>query len=441
MFIRPGDNIGPVAFLIIGAGAAGLAAAARLRELGKQVTLVSREARAYSLCSLPYLLSGEVDEARIITHDENALRDMGVEPVFGSQVREVDPSCKLVRLDDGTELSYDGLLIATGSVPFKPPILMVDIPGLFYFNSLEDTHKLMEKAIDSKSAVVIGAGFSGLECAYALRMRGLDVSVVEMEDRVLPRILDRDMSPPVEEILAKNGVRLHLKSKVLGFGPKEGRIAVQLEAPGKAANSIMTDMVILCLGVRPDISLARSAGVKTNRGIVVGPNMQTSVPGIYAAGDVAEFDGQIPATWLTAAIQGGIAASNLAGQRAAVSQLDLVNIATLFGTPVVGIGIPATYQKGPCEQKLWKRQGVWRKLISSGGKTTGFQSVGDLKVKGLVSLLSKDLAPLQETFARAGLHHPSLFCAPVFGIHGAAEGKRSYIRKKKGEPGSREAGG
>ena len=420
-----------MAFVIIGSGAAGMAAAARLRELGKEVTLVSRETRAYSLCSLPYLLSGEVDEARIITYDEKALREMGITPLFGREAREVDPTRKLVKLDDGTELCYDGLLIATGSVPFTPPMLMVDMPGLFYFNSLEDTHKLMDAARTAKSAVVIGAGFSGLECAYALRMRGLEVSVVEMEDRVLPRIMDRDMSPPVEGLLAKNGVGLHLRNKVLGFGPKNGRITVQLEGPEKSQNSLTTDMVILCLGVRPELSLARSAGVKTNRGIVVGPDMQTSVPGIYAAGDVAEFDAQIPATWLTAAIQGGIAASNLAGQKASFSHLDQVNIATLFGIPVVGIGIPATYQKAPCEQKLWERNGVWRKLITAGGKTTGFQSVGDLKVKGLVSLLSKDLAPLQETFARAGLHHPALFCAPVFGMRPAGRGKRTYIRKPK----------
>lgn len=423
-----------MAFVVIGSGAAGMAAAARLRELGREVTLVSREARAYSLCSLPYVLSGEVEEARIFTYDEKALRGMGITPLFGREARGVDPSRKVVKLDGGTELGYDGLLIAAGSVPFTPPALMADIPGLFYFNSLDDTRKLMEKAKTARSAVVIGAGFSGLECAYALRKRGLDVSVVEMEDRVLPRILDRDMSPPVEGIMEQNGVRLRLKSRVLGFGPKDGRISVQLEGPEKGPGALATDMVVMCLGVRPDLSLARFAGVKTGRGILVGPDMQTSVPGIYAAGDVAEFDGQIPATWLTAAIQGGVAASSLAGQEASFSHLDQVNIATLFGIPVVGIGTPATYQRAPCEQKLWKRGNVWRKMISSGGKTTGFQSVGDLKVKGLVSLLSKDLAPLQETFARAGLGHPMLSCASVFGMKGGPMRGRIFSRKPRTQP-------
>lgn len=420
-----------MAFVIIGAGAAGIQAATRLRVLGKEVILVSREARAYSLCSLPYVLSGEFAEERIMTQDARALQDLGVQPMFRREAREIVPASKTVRLDDGTELAYEALLIATGSVPFKPPILMVDIPGLFYFNSLDDTRKLMDAARTARSAIVIGAGFSGLECAYALRKRGLEVSVVEMEDRVLPRILDVDMSPPVEEIMKTNGVHLHLKSKVLGFGQKDGRIAVQFEGLDKKLIDVMTDLVVLCLGVRPDLSLARSAGVKTNRGIVVGPNMQTSVPGIFAAGDVAEFDGQIPATWLTAAIQGGMAASNMAGEKAVFSHLDRVNIATLFGTPVVGIGTPAAYEKGKFEQKLWKRQGVWRKLITTDGKTTGLQSVGDLKVKGLVSLLSRDLAPLQETFAKAGLGHPMLSCAPVFGMTKAPGKRKSYTRKPK----------
>lgn len=420
-----------MAAVVIGSGAAGIQAATRLRELGREVVLVSREARAYSLCSLPYLLSGEFAEERIMTQDARALRETGVQPMFGREAREIRPAAKTVGLDDGTELAYDALLVATGSVPFKPPILMVDIPGLFYFNSLDDTRKLMEAARTAKRAVVIGAGFSGLECAYGLRKRGLDVSVVEMEDRVLPRILDLDMSPPVEEILIKNGVGLYLKNKVLGFRPEQGSISVQLEGPDKKIFDVMTDLVVLCLGVRPDLSLARSAGVKINRGILVGPNMQTSVPGIYAAGDVAEFDGQIPATWLTAAIQGGIAASNMAGKKASFSHLDQVNIATLFGTPVVGIGTPATYQKGPCEQKVWERDGVRRKLIIADGKTTGFQSVGDLRVKGLVSLLSKDLAPLQETFAKAGMGHPMLACAPVFGMKKSPGNRKSYTRKPK----------
>ncbi|MBM4250161.1 MAG: NAD(P)/FAD-dependent oxidoreductase [Euryarchaeota archaeon] len=418
-----------MAFVVIGAGAAGLAAATRLRELGREVTLISREVRAYSLCSLPYLLSGEVEEARIFTGDERMLREMGIAPLLGRRAREVDPKRKAVRLDDGTELRYDGLLLATGSVPFAPPPLAADIPGLCYFNSLDDTRRLMERARTARSAVVIGAGFTGLECAYALRRRGLDVTVVEMEDRVLPRILDRDMFPPVEELLAGNGVGLRLRSKVLGLDNGGGRVTVRLEGPGGAAEALPADLAVMCLGVRPDLALARSAGVRTGRGILVGPDMQTSVPGIYAAGDVAEFEGQIPATWLTAAIQGGVAASNLAGREARFSHLDQVNIATLFGVPVVGIGAPATYQKGPCEQRLWKRGNVWRKLVSSGGRTTGFQSVGDLNFRGLASLLSKELAPLQESFARAGLHHPALFCAPVFGMRPVSGGKRTHIRK------------
>ncbi len=420
-----------MAFVVIGAGAAGLAAATRLGELRREVTLVTREARAYSLCSLPYVLSGECDEAGIMTQDARALKETGVKPMFGREALGIDTAARNVKLDGGTELAYDALLIATGSVPFRPPIPMAGVPGLFYFNSLDDTRRLLAAAKTAKAAVVIGAGFSGLECAYALRKRGLEISVVEMEDRVLPRILDRDMSPPVEEIMEKNGVRLHLKTKVLRLGQKEGRAAVRLEGPDEKSTDLLTDLVVLCLGVRPDLSLARSAGVKTGRGIVVGPDMQTTVPGIYAAGDVAEYDGQIPATWLTAAIQGGIAASGMAGDRAVFSHLDQVNIATLFGTPVVGMGIPATDFKGPCEQKVWERDGARRKLITADGKTVGFQSVGDLKVKGLVSLLSKELAPLQETFAKAGLHHPALSCAPVFGARPPGTGKRSYIRKRE----------
>jgi len=418
-----------VAFVVIGTGAAGIQAALRFRELGKEVLLVGRETRAYSLCSLPYVLSGEFPEERIYTYNEEDLRKLGIEPILGREVREIYPSCKKIGLDNGDELGYDGLLIATGSVPFKPPILMEDIPGLYYFNSLDDTRRLSDASKNAKSAAVIGAGFSGLECAYALRKRGLEVSVVEMEDRVLPRILDRDMSPPVEELLAQNGVTVHLRSKVPGFGPKEGRISVQLEGPDKTSSSVIADLVVMCLGVRPDLSLARSAGVRTNRGIVVGPDMQTSVPGIYAAGDVAEFEGQIPATWLTAARQGEVAASNLAGKEAKFTHLDQVNIATLFGVPVLGMGTPQAYLKGAVSN-IWKKGEVWRKLITVDGKASGYQSVGSLEIRGLPSLLARELRPVQEIFARAGLGHPALACAPMFGGGNKKILSKSHIRKR-----------
>jgi len=299
------------------------------------------------------------------------------------------------------------------------------------FNSLEDARALMEAAKGAGKAVIIGAGFSGLECAYALRKRGMAVSVVEMEDRVLPKILDADMSPPVEGLLKDNGVELFLRSKVAGIERMEKGIQVGIAGEG-GENKLPSDIAVLCLGVRPELSLAGPAGLKVGRGIVVGPDMQSSVPGIFAAGDVAEFEGNIPATWLTAAIQGAVAASNMAGGKARFSHLSQVNVATLFGVPVVGIGTPAAYLKGATGAKLWTQGGVWRKLITQDGKVAGYQSVGDRRGRGLVSLLSNELKPLQEVFARGGLHHPALSCAAALGLRQGRARASSRIRKPRG---------
>lgn len=422
---------GTMAFVVVGSGAAGISAAEKLRQLGKEVVLVSRWTKAYSLCSLPYMLSGEVQEKRVFTHDRKAFEAMGIRPVLGKEARSIDVEGRTLLMDDGQRISYDALLVATGSVPFVPPGLSCGSSGVFSFNSIEDTRRLMDASRSARNALVNGAGFSGLECAYALRKRGLDVSVVEMEDRVLPRILDRDMSPPVEELLADNGVKVHLRTRVKGITGDGGRASVHLSSD-KGEEAVRTDLVVLCLGVRPDIPLSRSAGLRTNRGIVVGSDMQSSVPGIYAAGDVAEFEDAIPATWLTAAIQGSVAASNMAGRKATFTHLSQVNIATLFGVPVVGIGTPATYSKEPHESRIWKEGSIWRKLITVGGKAAGYQAVGDLKVRGMVSLLSKELQPLQDAFARWGLHHPALSCPSALGLRPGPVRASGHTRKPRG---------
>lgn len=420
-----------MAFVVIGSGAAGISAAEKLRQLGKEVVLVSRWTRSYSLCSLPYMLSGEVPEERLFTHDEKAFEATGIRPILGKDATSIDVEGKKLILDDGQCVSYDALLIATGSVPFVPAGLSGDSPHVFFFNSLEDTRRLMEASRSARTAVIIGAGFSGLECAYALRKRGLAVSVVEMEDRVLPRILDRDMSPPVEEVLTANGVKIHLRTRVQGLTMDGEQACVRLSSDD-GAKDVSTDLTVLCLGVRPDIPLARSARLGINRGIIVGNDMQSSAPGIYAAGDVAEFEGAIPATWLTAAIQGSVAASNMAGRKAAFSHLSQVNIATLFGVPVIGIGTPETYLKEPHESRLWKERSVWRKLITSGGKAAGYQAVGDLKGRGMVSLLTKELKPLQDAFARWGRHHPALSCPAALGLRPGPARAAGHTRKPRG---------
>ena len=425
-----------MAFVIVGAGAAGIAAAERLRELGKDVVLISRDRRAYSLCALPYVLSGEASEEKIFTHDEKAFRDMGAQPRLGADVKAVEPAKKKVVLGDGEAISYDALLLAPGSIPFVPQIPGAELvhprtDNVFVFNSLEDTRTLLGAAGRAKSAVVMGAGFSGLECAYALRRRGLDVSVVEMEDRVLPRILDRDMSPPVEDVLEKNGVRTLLRHKVLALQKKDGGVTVRLSGPGKDELEVHSDFVVICIGVRPELSLAKGAGLRTERGIVVGADMRTSDPEIFAAGDAAEFEKHIPAVWLTAVQQGRVAACGMAGVKASFTHLPSVNVATLFGVPVVGIGTPATYLKGTPDVKLEHKGGIWRKRIMLDGKSAGYQSVGEVS-RGLVSLLEHELGGLPDEFARAGLHHPVFGCEARLGIKRGPIRASSHTRKPRG---------
>ncbi|MGQ9583505.1 MAG: NAD(P)/FAD-dependent oxidoreductase [Thermoplasmatota archaeon] len=441
-----------MALVIVGSGAAGLAAAERLASLGREVVLISRDRRAYSLCTLPYVLSGEVEEERVCTHDERSLRALGVEPLLGREAVSIDPSGRRVALDDGSSLAYDKLLIATGSSPLVPPIPGLERlippatgqsappPPVHFFNSMEDARRLARACGGAGSALVLGAGLTGLECACALRARGLPVMVVEMEDRVLPRALDRDMSPPVEEALVKGGVALRLRTRVVGLRSSGSGVEVRVRGQDNAEETLSAGVVVLCLGVRPDLALARAAGLKTAAGVLVGPDMRTSDPHIFAAGDVAEYLGRIPATWPTAFRQGEVAALNMAGVESRFSHLNSVAAATILGLPILSVGATVSQLEGgaawgECARavsELWRRGGTWRKLVTFDGEVAGYQSVGALALRGLPSLLGRRAGPVVRHLAAFGLHSPALSCLahPGSGAAGGAAGAR--VRKRAG---------
>ncbi len=446
--------------VVVGSGAAGLAAVERLRELGKEVALVSRDRRAHSLCTLPYVLSGELEEERVYTHDEPSLRKLGVEPFLGHEAVKVDAQRALLELGDGSSLEYEALLIATGSLPHIPPIPGIEpllerptperaherppphprpAPPLYTLNSMEDARRLASASERASSALVLGAGLTGLACACALRRRGLDVTVVEMEGWVLPRTLDPDMSPPVEETLAGGGVGLRLGARVVGVSARGGAVNVRVRARGGGEERLEAGIVVLCLGVRPDLSLARSAGLMTGLGVVVGSDMRSSDPRIFAAGDVAEFSGRIPATWPTAFRQGEVAALNMAGLESRFSELDSVTAATFFGLPVFAVGATASHleagaacgESGGVCTELWRRGGAWRKLVTRGGEVVGCQSVGAPSLRGLPSLLGRRVDYLAERFIELGIHSPMLSCLALSGGAGLGRGKRLRVRGRR----------
>ena len=377
--------------VIIGAGAAGLSALEAVRSVDSRadIAIVSKEdVPPYSLVALPYILSNEIEDKNLRRFDEDYFKRMNAGVVTG-RVTQIDVGGKRVAVEGRGELSYDKLLIASGSIPLVPRITGLDKKGVHFMGSLSDTWKLRDAATEARPIVVIGAGFVGLEAAIALRKLGKEVTVVEMLERVLPRMLDPDIAGIVQKMLEEKGVRVILGSQVTEVLGAERVAGVRL-----SSEEIACDLVVVGIGVRPNIEFLKGTPVKTNAGILVDDAMRTNVPDVYAAGDVVEaFDplmgkARTGAIWPNAMEQGKVAGLNMAGKKARYSGLDSVNIINIFDVPVVALGLTSLDAEN-AESIATRREKNARKLIIKDDKAVGLQSIGSVRNLGFVLTLIK----------------------------------------------------
>jgi nitrite reductase (NADH) large subunit len=294
---------------------------------------------------------------------------------------------KTVVLSSGKRLQYDRLLLATGSLPLLPPIPGAGTPGVYSLWTLRQAGAIVDAAGKARSAVVVGAGLIGLKTALALKKRGLNVTVVEKLPRVLPRQLDEESSGMLAESVQYKGVELLVDTGVDGIVADNGAVS-GVNAGGRL---IPADMVIMAIGVKPNITLAAAAGIETGRGITVNEFQQTSDPDIYAAGDAAEMidpltgDRSIPAIWPVAVEQGRIAASNMAGYRAACDGMVAMNAVEVAGMPIVSIG---DIEGGADDEVLSARKnGTYRKVVIRNGRIRGVLFLGEIRQAGVIGRL------------------------------------------------------
>lgn len=378
--------------VIIGCGAAGVSAAEAIRrnDSKSEVIILARQVqRPYSLCSLPAVLAGEIEPSKIIRFPPDYFGDMRVDLRLGQEVTKVQPSDKHVVVN-GRRLKYDRLLIATGSLPLVPPIEGIDKRGVFKLTSLEDVRRIKRFMKDKKHAVVIGAGFIGIEAATALRKRGLRITIVEMLDSVLPRMLDPDVGRRLQGIMQDEGISFHLGSQVtriLGGKKVEGVSVGEKKLP--------CDMVVMGIGVRPNIAFLAGSGIRKNVGILVNERMRTSRRNVYAAGDITESHDPLRgrrmmnAIWPNAIIQGRIAGENMAGVQSSFVGSFMVNIIDIFGVSALSMGMASFEDSGMSEVKFETNR-VMKKLLLRDGQLVGMQFVGSLKNAGyIMSLMQK----------------------------------------------------
>jgi apoptosis-inducing factor 3 len=307
----------PETIVIVGGGAAGFAAAERLRRArydGSIVMVSNEDAPPVDRPNLSKdYLAGSAPEEWVPLRPDGYYAETGIDLRLNANVTSLDPHAKDVTLGDGSKIPYDRLLLATGAEPVRLPLPGADQPHVHVLRSLSDCRAIIAQATAAKRAVVVGASFIGLESAAALRARNIEVHVVAPEKRPMERILGPEMGDFVRALHEEHGVIFHLEDTLIGIAGKQVRL--------KSGATIEADLVILGVGVRPRTQLADAAHLRVDRGVVVDAYLETSAPGIFAAGDLARWPDPHSGAlirvehWVVAERQGQAAALNMLGQR------------------------------------------------------------------------------------------------------------------------------
>ncbi|HEX5237255.1 MAG TPA: FAD-dependent oxidoreductase [Sphingomicrobium sp.] len=314
---QPEKHGGDQKIVIIGGGAAGLSCAHELRRLGFAGAITMLSADSDPPCDRPNLskdyLSGDMPEEWLWLRGDDWYSENRIDLRLSTDVSRIDSQARTVHCASGEQFPYDKLLIATGAEPNRLNLPGFDAPNVFRLRSVKDAQAIGQHARAGARAVIIGASFIGLEAAAALRHRGVEVDIVSVEEVPLEHVFGKEIGRDLQTVHERNGVRFHLSSVVAGFNGRAVELGGDEEVPA--------DFVLVAIGVRPRTKLAEAAGAKVDNGVLVDEHMESSLAGIYAAGDIASYPEPISGArariehWVVAERQGQVAAANMVGER------------------------------------------------------------------------------------------------------------------------------
>lgn len=364
-------------YVIVGCGAAGNAAAETIRKLDPEsdIRMFSKEGYFYYYRpALPEYLAGEKALKGFTLHDEVWYEKNRIEVHLATEIVQIDPASRTLATKDGRAFDYDRLLLATGGNASRPAVKGGDGEGIFALRTLDDADAILKRAGAAKTAALIGGGLLGLEAANGLRKRGLKVTVIERNPRMLPRQMDPEGARLLQQKLEEMGFAFVISERTREITRSDGKLAVLFES----GNALETDMVLLSAGVEPELTLARQIGLPIGRGVKVDDRLRTGVEDIFAAGDAVEHRGRYYGIWPAAMAQGRTAGANMTGKESIYEGTLQANRLKVAGIDLISMGDIDAEGDDECIVKENDTQCVYRKLVIEGNAIAGAILLGDL---------------------------------------------------------------
>ncbi|GJD76334.1 NAD(P)/FAD-dependent oxidoreductase [Methylobacterium goesingense] len=382
--------------VVIGNGMASLRFLERLTERAPglyDVTVVGAEPQAaYNRVLLSSLLGGEVDEAACAFRGLDWYETHGIRLITGAPVTEIDRENGLVMVGETHVLPFDKLVLAIGSLPIRLPKPGMDLPGVLTFRDLADVAAIRKAAVEHAKAIVIGGGLLGLEAAVGLARLGVDTTLLHVMDRLMERQLDHAAAGLVKRAMEARGVRVLLKADTAAI-EGEGRVERLVLSDGTV---LPADLVVMSVGVRPNVALAQNAGIETARGIKVDDRMQSSDARIYALGECAEHRGQVYGLVEPAYEQAEALSRHLVGEEAAYTGTALSTSLKVSGLPVFSAGQIEAPEGAETVLMSDPGLGLYRKLVVADDRLLGAVFVGDIAEQGWCKELIRTGASMAE---------------------------------------------
>ncbi|WP_272699753.1 NAD(P)/FAD-dependent oxidoreductase [Desulfovibrio sp. Fe33] len=386
-------------YVIIGNGIASIGAIEGIRKVDTEneiLVIGAENAPAYGRPLISYLLAGKIGPDRLALRPQEFYEKSNVSLMLGTRVTGIDSSAKTVTTDKGDTVEFENLLVATGGIPFTPPIPGSDGADVYNFTNLAHAQTLISKAKDIKRAVVIGGGLIGLKAGESLFDRGVDVTILELSPRILSLAFDENAASLAGSRLAEVGLNVRC-----GVSAKE----IQRDSEGNLKGVHLTDgdflqcdVVVIAIGVVPNYNLAKDAGIEVDRGIKVDDHMRTSAKGIFAAGDVAQAkdllfgDDRVIPIWTNAYNQGFCAGKNMAGADIPFTGSLSMNSISFYGLPTISVGTvnpPENDEAYDMAVALDEKKKSYRKLVFHNDRLVGYVLVGDIDMAGMYTAFVK----------------------------------------------------